>query len=236
MDRRDTIKSLFLGSLAGGFAITACSPEEAIESANIPLTDESNGYGRTEREKLIDEKLFSESYLLESELNTLSVLVDLILPATSTSGSATEAGVTEFIDFIVKDIPRHQIPIRGGLMWLDQLSNRLNNLVFVSCSQQQQKEILDMIAYPDKAEPTMLQGVNFFSLLRNLTLTGFYTTRMGFENLGYKGNQPNVWDGVPEDILQKHGLSYEPEWLEKCIDQEKRMDIASWDENGNLIS
>ena len=72
--------------------------------------------------------------------------------------------------------------------------------------------------------------------MRNLTLTGYYTSKMGIEDLGYKGNMPNVWDGVPEDVLAAHGLNYDPSWLAKCVDQSKRADIATWDDEGNLIS
>ena len=50
------------------------------------------------------------------------------------------------------------------------------------------------------------------------------------------GNQPNVWDGVPKEILLKHNLEYDPEWESKFLNIEKRNDIAKWDEKGNLIS
>ena len=120
-------------------------------------------------------------------------------------------------------------------MWLDHEANKAYHKEFKACSEEEQKALCDLIAYPDLAKPEMEQGVKFFNLVRNLTLTGFYTTKMGVEELGYKGNTPSVWDGVPEGVLKKHGLSYEEEWLAKCIDQEKRMNIAQWDEEGNLI-
>ena len=59
---------------------------------------------------------------------------------------------------------------------------------------------------------------------------------MGIKDLGYKGNQPNVWDGVPKEILKEHELSYDKSWESKFIDQSKRNDIAVWDDDGNLIS
>ena len=95
---------------------------------------------------------------------------------------------------------------------------------------------MDEIAFPDDAKPEHEQGVKFFSLLRNLVLTGYYTTKMGFDDLGYKGNTPNVWDGVPQDVLDKHGMSYDKEWLSKCVDQDKRDIQAEWDEQGNLLT
>ena len=59
---------------------------------------------------------------------------------------------------------------------------------------------------------------------------------MGIDDLGYVGNTPNVWDGVPQEVLDEHGLAYDPVWLAKCVDQSKRGDIAKWDAEGNLIS
>ena len=78
--------------------------------------------------------------------------------------------------------------------------------------------------------------MNFFSLVRNLTMTGFYTSKIGIEEIGYKGNMPNVWDGVPDDVLEQHGVAYDEEWLAKCVDQSKRGIIAEWDEDGNLLT
>ena len=72
--------------------------------------------------------------------------------------------------------------------------------------------------------------------MRNLTMTGYFTSKIGIEDLGYVGNYPNVWDGVPQDVLDEVGMSYDPEWIAKCVDQEKRMDIATWDEEGNLLT
>ena len=123
-------------------------------------------------------------------------------------------------------------------MWLNHKSNTAFNVEFKSATQEQQKSILDEIAYYDPEIPSDERPfeVNFFSLVRNLTMTGFYTSKIGIEELGYKGNMPNVWDGVPADVLEQHGVSYDPEWIAKCVDQSKRNDIAQWDESMNLIS
>lgn len=235
MDRRDSLKSLLVGSLASGLLINGCAPakEEALEVQEKP---DEKAYGRTPKEKENDKRLMSEVFFSEHELATVAVLCDLILPANEEFGSATDAGVPEFIEFMAKDLPRHQLPIRGGLMWLDNRSNKTFNLEFKACSEEQQKSLLDEIAYPDQASPEVEQGVKFFSLMRDLTLSGYYTTQMGIQDLGYKGNTPNVWDGVPDDVLKEHGMKYDDEWLAKCLDPDTRNDIAQWDEEGNLIS
>ena len=123
-------------------------------------------------------------------------------------------------------------------MWIDTESNRRFNKVFADASQEEQIQIIDDIAYPDPEDekPEMKHGRNFFKLMRNLTLTGYYTTKIGFDDLGYVGNYPNVWDGVPEEVLAKHDVDYDPEWIARCVDQEKRNIQAEWDEEGNLLT
>jgi len=233
MDRRDSIKSLLAGSLAGGLLLNGCTPTTEEE---IKISTGIGDYGRTPKEKEHDEKLMSETYFNDHEVTTIAILCDIILPANEKFGSATDAGVPEFIEFIVKDLNYHQLPMRGGLMWLDNRSNHTFGKEFKACSKEQQINLVDEIAYSDKAEPEVTQGVKFFDLMRNLTLTGYYTSEIGMQDLGYKGNAPNVWDGVPDDVLKKHDVDYDPEWLAKCVDQSKRDIVAEWDENGNLIS
>ena len=69
--------------------------------------------------------------------------------------------------------------------------------------------MVEQIAYPSKAKADMTQGASFFSMMRNMTATGFYTSQMGIKDLGYVGNVPNQWDGVPDDVLKQYGLAYE---------------------------
>jgi len=235
MNRRDTIKSLLLGSVATGLALHGCTPNNSDEK-EVQAT--SKFYGRTPEEIENDKEIYAEEFLNGHELSTIAVLCDIILPSNDTFGSATDANVQDFIEFIVKDMPGHQTPIRGGLMWLDNFCNKMYSREFIACTNEEQLAVCDKIAYPTKKEEPSeyKQGEKFFTRLRNLTLTGYYTTKMGIEDLGYKGNVSNVWDGVPEDVLKQHGLEYDPIWLSKCIDQNKRGDVAKWDEEGNLIS
>jgi hypothetical protein len=133
-------------------------------------------------------------------------LGDIIIPKDEKSGSASDAKVPNFIEFIVKDMPDHQTPMRGGLRWLDlQCLNRFGK-VFTDCSHAQQIELVDMIAYPAKAKPEMAQGVAFFNRMRDLTASGFYTTKMGIDDIGFVGNNPNKWTGVPDDVLKHYNM------------------------------
>ena len=238
MNRRSSIKSIVLGSVAGGFALKGCSPaseEQLPEKISAPTTA---AYGRTPEEKLRDLELHAEQFFSPEELNTLDHLCDLILPPDGEHVGASAAGVPDFIEFMAKDYPDFQLPLRGGLMWLDHECNLEFGQAFVLLDENSQKQILDKIAYPDPEVPHEEQplGVQFFSLLRNLTLTGYYTSKEGIQALGYKGNSPNIWDGVPEEVLAAHGVAYEESWLAKCVDQSKRNTIAQWDEKGNLLT
>lgn len=233
MNRRDTIKSLLLGSVAAGFVLNGCKTEVVKGKETLLNVDL---LGQTPEEIERDEKLLNDSFFNEHELTTIAVLCDIILPSNTRFGSATDAGVDEFIEFIVKDMTYQQTPIRGGLMWLDGYSNRLFNKEFIKCSKEEQLHICDQIAFPEKTKPELKQGEKFFTRMRNLTVTGYFTTKEGIEDLGYMGNAPNIWDGIPDDVLKSHGMEYDPVWLAKCIDQTKRGDIAVWDDNGNLIS
>jgi hypothetical protein len=155
-----------------------------------------------EREK----KLKDETYFTAHEMATITVLADIIIPKDGKSGSASDAKVPEFIEFIVKDLPSHKVPMRGGLRWLDmQCLNRYGK-TFIKCSSSQQTQLLDLIAYPELAKAEMAQGVAFFNRMRDLTASGFWSSEMGTKDIGYAGNAPNKWEGVPLDVLKQYGM------------------------------
>jgi len=77
--------------------------------------------------------------------------------------------------------------------------------------------MVDQIAYPNKAKANMKQGVAFFSLMRNLTASGFYTSEIGVKDIGYMGNKPNQWNGVPAEVLQQYKLAYSERELNECV-------------------
>lgn len=142
------------------------------------------------------------------EWKTLHALSDLIIPADERSGSATQAGVPEFIDDTL-DLRKGNLlaEIRGGLVWLDIECGRQFSRDFIGCSAEQQKQILDRVAYPKKAAPEDANGVAFFSQLRNLVVSGFFSSAIGIKDLPYLGNQMVAeWDGCPPEVLAKLGL------------------------------
>jgi hypothetical protein len=142
------------------------------------------------------------------EWKTIHVLSDWIIPADERSGSATQAGVPEFIDDWL-DLRGSGLldQIRGGLTWLDMECNRQFHRDFVECSEAQQKQMLDRIAYPPKAAPQDAPGVAFFNHLRDLVVGGFFSSKLGVEDLPYLGNQMLAsWEGCPAAVLAKLGL------------------------------
>lgn len=209
MNRRESIKNLALSSLGLAAVPTGALAAEQTDLVADPDKKLKVPGGRTQEEAVRDAKLNAEKFFTEHEMKTITVLSDIILPADGKSGSASQAGVPAFIEFIAKDMPQHQTPLRGGMMWLDNQANKRFGKKFAYCASSEQIKIVDDIAYPEDAKKDMMQGVAFFNLMRDLVMTGFYTSKMGIEDLGYVGNKPNNWEGVPEDVLKQYGLSYD---------------------------
>lgn len=206
MNRRESLKALGIGTLSATAFLASCKPDTenktAENDANVATM------GRQDYEIARDKALMADKPFFDArEMATITTLADLIIPKDAHSGSASDAKVPDFIEFIVKDEPQHQLPMKGGLRWLDvQCLNRYNN-DFKDCTQQQQIELLNEIAYPFKAKPEMQPGVTFFNKIRDLTAIGFFTSKIGIEDLGYKGNTPiSKWEGVPDDVLKQYGL------------------------------
>ncbi|HXI20063.1 MAG TPA: gluconate 2-dehydrogenase subunit 3 family protein, partial [Gemmatimonadales bacterium] len=137
------------------------------------------------------------------------VLAELVIPRDPRSGGALDAGVPEFMDFIMTDRPSHQTPMRGGLAWLDTEAEARFGRAFVDLLDSERREILDNIAWPGRARPEFSQGVAFFNRFRDLTASGFFSSRMGVEDLQYIGNTVVAeWEGCPPAALEKLGVRY----------------------------
>jgi hypothetical protein len=218
MDRRKSLKLMAWSAIGTGVLVEAC--KESDKKATVEKASKGDPFTQINRmpeELEAYKKIIADKFFTEHEMATISVLSDIIIPKDQVSGSATDAKVPEFIEFIVKDKPELQTPMRGGLLWLDMQSAKRFGKGFKDCSQPQQIEIVDDIAYPQKAKPGMQQGVSFFNLMRNLTATGFYTSEIGGKDIGYMGNTPTVWNGVPDEVLKQYGLSYSDKELRECV-------------------
>jgi hypothetical protein len=205
MNRRDSLKAIGLTAVSTAVLLEACKQPENTGDKPIPQETKAEA-GREQWEIDRDKELKAETYFTKHEMATITVLADIIIPKDEVSGNASDAKVPEFIEFIVKDIPEHKVPMRGGLKWLDVYCFNKFSRSFVDASAEQQISIIDEIAYPKKAKPEVRAGVTFFNRMRSLTASGFYTTEIGVKDIGYAGNAPNQWTGVPADVLKQYGM------------------------------
>jgi gluconate 2-dehydrogenase gamma chain len=216
MNRRKSIKALLVGTVSAGVLVEACKSEDKKAVVQDDKAKVS-GINRMKEEEEHYKEVISKTFFTPEEMATITILGDIIIPKDDISGSASDAKVPEFLEFIVKDQPYHQTPMRGGLRWVDMYCLKNYGKAFKDASHEQQIALVDQIAYPKKAKPEMKQGVSFFSLMRNLVATGFYTTQMGYKDVGYIGNAPNQWNGVPDDVLKQYGLAYTEKELKECV-------------------
>lgn len=152
---------------------------------------------------------FTPKFFTAHELATAGILADLVIPRDERSGGATDAGVPEFMDFILDENPDMRTAFRGGLTWMDAESRRRFRKDFVDISESERRQILDDIAFPKKARPEHSHGVAFFNRFRDLTASGFFSSRMGVQDLQYQGNEFVMeWKGCPPEALAKLGVKY----------------------------
>jgi len=198
LNRRDLLRMLGVGVAATTLSCTPDVAEKAHRSAQA-ARDTAAATGSKVATK----------FFTPHEHDTVTMLGDMIIPKDEHSGSASDAGAPEFMDYILVEYPDGQTAIRGGLAWLDAECERRFGKVFVECGEAQRKQVLDDIAWPAKARPEMSQGVAFFNRFRDFTASAFFSSRMGTEDLKYIGNTPlPAWDGCPPEALQKLGVSY----------------------------
>ena len=198
MKRREIVRLIAIAPLAAAFDWT---PKDVERARGAVLT--------ARRQAATNGIQFEPQFFTSHEYDTVRILVDLILPADDRSGSATDAGVPAFMDFIVADQEGRQTAMRGGLAWIDVQCRRRFERTFVECTDEQRAQVLDDIAWPDRARPQMSHGVAFFNSFRDLTASGFWSSRMGVEDLQYQGNVATEWVGCPEEQLRRLGVTNE---------------------------
>lgn len=230
MDRRKSLKAIAVGTLSASVLLDACKTDNKKE-VDAKAAEPALTLDRAEEEKKREKELLSTTFFTAHEMATITILADIIIPRDDVSGSASDAKVPDFIEFMVKDRPENQIPMRGGLRWLDVESLKRFEKPFKDLDQKQQLNIVDDIAYSEitykdekgnkvqkgrKAKMGMAQGIGFFNLMRDMTASGFYTSEIGVKDVGYAGNVPNKWNGVPDDVLKQYGLAYSEREMKEC--------------------
>jgi hypothetical protein len=177
LSRRDVLKTLAMGAVAS--SVLRVIPLQAAEAAHHMIAAEKAAT-----------KAYAPKYFSAHEYKTLQTLCQSIIPPDANSGGAIEAGAPEFIDLLTSENKEYQLTLGGGLMWLDETCSDRYGKLYLDCSPEQQDELLDKIAYRRNAmvDPSLSQGVAFFSFLRNMTTDGFFTSEIGIKYLGYIGS------------------------------------------------
>lgn len=201
--RRGILKLFGSVPLAAGFALTEAQAQTAAQRARREATGGKAAPG-------------APKFFTPHEWATVRVLADIVIPRDERSGSATDALVPEFMDYIMSDPlaeprqrERNQTRMRGGLAWLDRECVKRFGKSFLDAGETERKPVLDDIAYPARAEekPELGPGVAFFTAFRDLTAAGFWSSKMGVEDLQYTGNTfVAEWKGCPPEVLEKLGL------------------------------
>lgn len=195
VSRREALALMGLASLTTAFRWTPAEAQRAAERARAVRADAAG---------------YEPKFFTAREWETVRTLVDLIIPRDERSGSATDAGVPEFIDFMMVERPDAQGRMRGGLAWIDIESRRRFGKTFVAAAVEQRATLLDAIAWPARARPEHSHGVAFFTMMRDLTASGFWSSKMGIEDLRYAGNTyVTEWRGCPDAALRKLGVRYD---------------------------
>jgi gluconate 2-dehydrogenase gamma chain len=196
MDRRDLLTALV--AIPAALAI----PPEGIERAAAHALDAIEAEEQAQQPAAYVPKNFTAD-----EYRLVRMLVDYVIPRDARSGSATQAGVPQFMDFILGEFANNRTWMKDGLAWMNAECRRRFDNGFVSCSDAERREVLDAIAYPARALAEDRPGVEFFNRFRNLTSSGFWSSRIGIADLGYVGNRPVAkWEGTPANVLT---------WLER---------------------
>ena len=191
MNRRALLQLLGAAPLAAGFVWT----ESEVVEAQARTRQARRAPG------------FKPAFFTAHEYATAALLAEIIIPKDERSAGAGEAGVPQFMDFMMVDQPARQVPMRGGLAWLDQECNSRFNTTFVASTDTQRTEVLDDISGLEPRSPDHSHGIAFFRSFRDLVATGFWTSRIGIDDLQFTGNVfVAEWSGCPDEALKKLGL------------------------------
>jgi hypothetical protein len=195
--RRDMLK--VLTAVPAAATVFCWTEEEAVAAARQSR--------QATAEAAANNQPYTPRFFDAREFAAIVALGDMIIPKDERSGSASDAGAPAFIDYIVAAQTDRQTAMRGGLAWLDSHCRERFDKAFLDCSDTQRRQVLDDIAWPKTARPELSHGVRFFNTLRDLVATGFWSSKIGIDDIGYMGNRPVMeWTGAPEVVLRKIGI------------------------------
>jgi gluconate 2-dehydrogenase gamma chain len=205
ISRRDALAIMAITPLAASLGTTPDVIERAMSAAEQAQQQQQQQATAGQKP---EPGVYRPRFFSAHEWRTVRMLADMVIPRDARSGSATDAGVPEFMDFMMMDRTTMQMQMRGGLRWIDNRSNAKFSRRFIALTVDQRKAVLDEIAYPDKAHADHSHGVAFFNFFRDLTAAGFFSSKIGVKDIGYMGNEWRMsWEGCPPAALQRLGVS-----------------------------
>ena len=210
MNRREALQNLL--AIPAGLALAPDAIERAAAHAHEALepqhgTHEQGARAQGAGAQPAAPRPYAPKQFTTDEWRSARLLANYVIPRDARSGSATDAGVPEFMDFMLGESAGMRSWMKNGLAWMNAECRVRFRKGFVSCSDAERRELLDAIAFPKKAAAEMKPGVDFFSNFRNLTASGFFSSRIGIADLGYIGNRPvATWEGTPPEVMRTLGL------------------------------
>jgi gluconate 2-dehydrogenase gamma chain len=211
ISRRDALKGMGAASMAGMAGMAGMATMSGVLSPEAErLTKFMEGVAEEQQQG----QAYVPKFFTAREWRTVRMLADYVIPRDERSGSATEAKVPEYMDFILLDFvtsDAQRVSFRGGLNWLEnECRRRFDGRAFTAATDAERRQVLDDIAYPRRAKPEHAVGVAFFSRFRDMVASGFWSSQVGWQDLKYMGHvfNPN-WQGCPKPALDKLGVSYD---------------------------
>lgn len=194
MKRRDVVKAAVAAAPLAMLPVTPAEAENAALYVEAALQGAAQG------------AVYKPKWFQPDEWAEIKVMVDLIIPRDAKSGSATDAGVPQYMDFFCSEYPSYAW-VRDALRWFDGFAYNSYQKSFVKCTEAERRAMLDQVAWPAKAAPAVRDGVNHFNRLRDFTASGFFSSRMGVRDIGYIGNVARpTWNGCPPAALKHLGV------------------------------
>jgi gluconate 2-dehydrogenase gamma chain len=134
---------------------------------------------------------YTPNFFKPEEFKTVEMLTQLIIPTDDQPG-AKEAKVAQYIDFVVFAAAERARELQKqwtqGLALLDSLSQKKHNQPFRELASRDQEQLLLEMSLPEKDPQAHHPGFEFYRLVKDMTVEGFYTSKIGLiDVLGYQG-------------------------------------------------
>jgi hypothetical protein len=190
------LKAAVGAAAVAALPITPADAERAMAHVENALEQQAQG------------AVYRPKYFNADEWRQIRTIVDLIIPADAKSGSATQAGVPQYMDFFCTEYAsNYGTWMRDALRWFDAFAYNTFHKSFNKCTDAERRQLFDQVAWPAKAKPEVREGVNFFNRLRDFTASGFFSSQTGVKDIGYQGNVAiPVWNGCPPAALKHLGV------------------------------